>query len=158
MGVTAFNSACFYRYARIDFEQLTKNLDGNNELAQKTVTGFLRAALRAIPSGKQNSFAAQNPPSFALVVVREDGMAWSLANAFEKPVRTSREGGFSAPSIAAADAYWGKLNKIYGGEGVSTCVLNMEDDVDLVYLAGKETGTEVDWLNWVETTLQKQEA
>ena len=117
MGVTAFNSACFYRYARVDFKQLVKNLNGNEELAKKTVKGFLRSALRAIPSGKQNSFAAQNPPSFALAVTRKDGMSWSLANAFEKPVRTAFEGGFVKNSIEAADAYWGKLSKIYGDEG-----------------------------------------
>jgi len=29
MGVIAFNSACFYRYARIDWEQLVSNLGGD---------------------------------------------------------------------------------------------------------------------------------
>ncbi len=158
MGVTAFNSACFYRYARIDFKQLVKNLDGSTELALKTVKGFLRAALRAIPSGKQNSFAAQNPPSFALAVVRKDGMSWSLANAFEKPVRTGREGGFVAPSIEAADTYWGKLSKVYGDEGISAYVLNIDDDAKLEHLAGTEKDNEAAWLNCVLDALQNQEA
>jgi len=158
MGVTAFNSACFYRYARIDFNQLVKNLDGNEELAQKTVKGFLRSALRAIPTGKQNSFAAQNPPSFALAVARKDGMSWSLANAFEKPVRTAPEGGFVKNSIEAADAYWAKLSKIYGDEGIHTCVLNIEDAVTLSALAGSEKDSENDWLACVLAELNPQEA
>lgn len=158
MGVTAFNSACFYRYARIDFEQLKKNLDGNEDLACKTVVGFLRAALRAIPSGKQNSFAAQNPPSFALAVARQDGMSWSLANAFEKPVTPAREGGFVKKSIEAADDYWGKLSKIYGDGGVTACTLKLDDDAKLENLAGSEKDSESEWIESVLTALPKQEA
>jgi len=83
MGVTGFNSACFYRYARIDWRQLLTNLDNDIALARRTVEGFLRASALAVPTGKQNSFAAQNPPSLALAVTRTDGQSWSLANAFE---------------------------------------------------------------------------
>ena len=34
MGFTGFDSACFYRYARIDWKQLLTNLDGDLELAR----------------------------------------------------------------------------------------------------------------------------
>ena len=85
MGTVEFNSSCFYRYANIDVTQLQKNLDGDGELVVKTVEAFLRAAVVAIPTGKQNSMAAQNPPSFVLAVVRNSGL-WSLANAFVRPV------------------------------------------------------------------------
>lgn len=118
MGVTGFDSACYYRYARIDWDQLVKNLDGDAALASKAVDGFLQASLYAVPSGKQNSHAAYNPPSLALAVVREDGMAWSLANAFEQPVRPEREGGYVAPSLDALDRYWGALCDVYGRENL----------------------------------------
>ena len=72
IGVTGFNSACYYRYACLDWDQLLKNLDGNCDLALKTVRGFLLSSIRAIPTGKQNSFAAQNPPSFIMTVVRQN--------------------------------------------------------------------------------------
>ncbi len=127
MGVIAFNSACFYRYARIDWEQLVKNLGGDKDLARKTVEGFLRASISAVPTGKQNGFAAQNPPDFLLGVTRKDGASWSLANAFEKPVKVDREGGYLAPSIAALDAYWARLQKTYGGEGVKSAALALDD-------------------------------
>ena len=135
MGVVAFNSACFYRYARLDWDQLVANLDGNVELARKTVESFLRASLRAVPTGKQNSFAAQNPPSLALAVVRSDGMAWSLANAFETPVKPDRDGGYIAPSVQALDVYWGRLTQVYGGDHVTPIALALEPELPLQSLA-----------------------
>ena len=69
MGVTGFNSACFYRYARIDWRQLVANLNDDLMLAKRTVEGFLKASVAAVPTGKQNAFAAHNPPDFLLAVV-----------------------------------------------------------------------------------------
>ena len=111
MGFTNFNSACFYRYMRIDWQKLVDNLGGDVDLARRTVEGFLRAALDAIPTGKQNSFAAQNPTNLALAIVREDGKSWNLANAFEEPVRPQRDSGLIIPSIKALDTYWGDLTR-----------------------------------------------
>jgi CRISPR system Cascade subunit CasC len=134
IGVIPFNSACFYRYARVDWDQLVNNLGGEQELAKRTIEGFLRAAIAAVPTGKQNSFAAQNPPDFLLGVVRKDGSTWSLANAFEKPVKPSREGGYMDASIAALDAYWGQLNKIYGSHNVNPVVLALNPDAPIINL------------------------
>lgn len=113
LGTVEFNSACFYRYANVDTTQLKKNLDGDGELANKTLEAFIRAAVTAIPTGKQNSMAAQNPPSFVLAVVREVG-CWSLANAFVKPVRPNNDGDLIENSIKALDGYWGDLTAMYG--------------------------------------------
>jgi CRISPR system Cascade subunit CasC len=83
MGTVEFNSACFYRYAAVDLAKLVDNLQGDKDLAVKAVEAFLRASLFALPSGKQNTFAAHNPPSFAAFAVRKDAAPRSLANAFE---------------------------------------------------------------------------
>lgn len=131
MGVTAFNSACFYRYARIDWDLLVKNLGDDKDLARKTVEGFLRAAALAIPSGKQNSFAAQNPPDFMLGVVRKDGQSWSLANAFETPVKPNIEGGLMSASIKKLKEYWTKLGKVYGGDGITSAELSLDGDENM---------------------------
>lgn len=135
MGVTGFNSACFYRYASIDWDQLLKNLGGDAALARRTVEGFLRASVRAVPTGKQNSFAAQNPPSFLMAVVRSDGVCWSLANAFEKPVYAGRSGGLVEASVSALDRYWGDLDRAYGGEK-ETAVLLLAEETPLDHLKG----------------------
>ncbi len=113
IGTVEFNSACFYRYANIDVLQLEKNLGGDRELVEATLRAFILASRDAIPTGKQNSFAARNAPAFFLTVVRERG-AWSLANAFVDPVRAGRDGGLVASSIRALDTHWGELVAMYG--------------------------------------------
>ncbi|MEI7846999.1 MAG: type I-E CRISPR-associated protein Cas7/Cse4/CasC [Chloroflexota bacterium] len=146
MGVTAFNSACFYRYARIDWNLLVSNLGGDKNLARKTVEGFLLATLKAVPTGKQNSFAAQNPPDFVLGVVRKDGESWSLANAFEKPVKPGKEGGYVAHSIMELDRYWGRLVKAYGDGDYIPSALVINDEAVLENLKSAVKNTRKEWL------------
>lgn len=132
LGTIEFNSACFYRYANVDFNQLSKvNLSDDGELALDGVEAFLRAAVLAVPTGKQNSMAAQNPPSFVLAIARKSGL-WSLANAFVKPVRPDAKGDLVENSIAQLGAYWEQLAGMYGdGEIVDKCFLNLDGkDVD----------------------------
>jgi CRISPR system Cascade subunit CasC len=71
MGTIEFNSACFYRYANVNLEELKKNLGDNENLTVDTFEAFIRASVEAVPTGKQTSMAAQNPPSFIFAVVRE---------------------------------------------------------------------------------------
>ncbi len=158
MGFTAYDSACFYRYARVDWEQLVKNLDGDADLARRTVEGFLRAAVAAIPTGKQNAFAAQNPPSFLLAVVKPQGMAWSLANAFERPVRPSNDG-LVVPSVAALDNYWGRLVAVYGLEaGSKVTALALEDGLPLQHLKDYRVPDLETWINATVEALPAGEA
>ena len=151
MGFSGYNSACFYRYARLDWGQLQKNLGGDVSLTRKTVAAFLRAAHDAIPSGKQNSHAAHNPPSLILAVVRNGGMGWSLANAFETPVRV-RESGYIAPSAQKLDEYWGKLNAISGNETVARAAA-FGLDVDLSSLNHLKNYHICSMGEWVQTVL-----
>jgi len=157
MGVTGFNSATFYRYANIHWEQLVANLRGDISLARRAVEGFLRASVVAVPTGKQNSFAAQNPPSFLLAVVRDDGMCWSLANAFEKPV-VARESGLVGPSVKALDEYWGGLCQMYGRESLRVvAALSLDDGRDLANLAGDLTPDLNAWIGRVIQALPQEE-
>ncbi len=152
MGFTGFDSACFYRYARIDWNQLVRNLKGDTDLACRTVAGFLRAAVAAVPSGKQNAFAANNPPDFLLAVVRKDGMGWSLANAFESPVTARRDDGLVSPSVEALDAYWDRLCKVYGTDTlVRTAALALAPDLPVESL--KEAQVE-DLETWVKAVTE----
>jgi CRISPR system Cascade subunit CasC len=154
MGFTGFDSACFYRYARIDWGQLVQNLNGDAGLARRTVEGFLRALVAAVPSGKQNAFAANNPPNFLLAVVRQDGMGWSLANAFEKPVYPRGDSGLVAPSVAALDAYWGRLCQVYGeGSLIRSATLALDPGMSLEHLAGGRVETLDAWVEAVTDAL-----
>ncbi len=95
MGTVQFNSSCFYRYAVLDVGALRKNLGSDGKeaeaLAKSTAEAFIRAFISAIPTGKQNSMAAHNFPSYALAVVRDGGQSISLTNAFLKPARPGRD-------------------------------------------------------------------
>ncbi len=141
MGVTGFNSSCFYRYSLIDMEQLKKNLGGDEELARKTLEAFLHASVAAIPTGKQNSMAAQNPPDAIFAVVRQDGAPMSLANAFATPVKPARDKSLVQASIEAMDSYWGKLTKVYGEDGVNVRPICLVEEAELDSLKNQKVSS-----------------
>jgi CRISPR system Cascade subunit CasC len=120
VGVTGFNSACFYRYVLVHRPQLVHNLGGDEALADDVIKAFLLASVYAIPTGKQNSMAAQNLPSFGMFVVRSNSAPCSLANAFAEPVRIrlGDDEDLVGRSIEALSSYWSKLNRVYGADGV----------------------------------------
>jgi CRISPR system Cascade subunit CasC len=142
-----FNSACFYRYANVDLGQLVGNLQDDVDLARSTLTAFLRASVAAVPTGKQNSTAAQNPPSFVFAVVRERQL-WSLANAFLRPVRATEDEDLVALSTRALDAYWGQLARMYGEAGIAGKWYSALDAGELRNLRGAEVPD-------VETLIEK---
>jgi CRISPR system Cascade subunit CasC len=115
IGTVGFNSSCFYRYVLLDTDQLAKNLGGDRTLALDGIKAFLEASIVAIPTGKQNSFAAQTPPSLVMAVVRPaHTMPWSLANAFETPVRPYGDKGLVEMSVKMLGEHWGALKTMYG--------------------------------------------
>ena len=101
-----FASACFYKYFSICWETLKGNLRDSAEnaepLAAHTVGAFLRAAALTTPTGKQNSFAAHNPPEGILFELRDFPI--SYANAFAKPVE-AEQGDLIAQSVAQLAQY-----------------------------------------------------
>lgn len=112
MGNVDFNSACHYRYADIDFGALLKNLQGDSELAEKALRAFLEGAIRALPTGKQNTFAAHNPPSYIQVKVSTDDQPFNLSNAFVRPVRPD-EDGLIHDSITRLVGYQNRIEKAF---------------------------------------------
>lgn len=117
LGTTLYNSACYYRYANVDFCQLVTNLSGNRAKAETAVRAFLQGMIHAVPTGKQTASAAQNPPALIMVTLRETGL-WSLANAFTKPVRTAGGEDLIGLSAGALVTHFGQLAKMYGTDGI----------------------------------------
>jgi CRISPR system Cascade subunit CasC len=134
IGTVEFNAACYYRYAVIDLVKLHKTLGEDRELVQAGLEVFLRAFMEAVPSGKQNSFAAHNPPSFGALRVQDNAQPRNLMNAFEKPVRKSDEG-YVLPSIRELDAEWQWVDTHYGDSGEVYYWLRADDAV--TYLQNK---------------------
>lgn len=110
-----YASACFYKYFSIDWETLVNNLngfkDGCEKLAAHTVGAFIRGAALTNPTGKQNSFAAHNPPDGILIELRNTPI--SYANAFAKPVNKD-ERDIVSQSIAQLGQYICDIDTGYG--------------------------------------------
>jgi CRISPR system Cascade subunit CasC len=113
IGQVEFNSATFYRYAVVDANKLIANLQNDQELAIHALGAFTQAMARAVPTGKQNSFAAHNPPSFVGVVLRASSPL-NLANAFEKPVWPRQDASLTTASVQVLAAYENKIGAVYG--------------------------------------------
>lgn len=106
-----FSSACFYKYFSIHWETLVKNLKNNEKLAAHTVGAFIRGAAMVNPTGKQNSFAAHNPPDGMLVEIKNTPI--SYANAFARPVAQA-ERDIISQSIAQLGQYIHDIDTGYG--------------------------------------------
>lgn len=129
VGTVEFNSACFYRYACLNTEQLVANLSGDVDLARRGAAAFSKGFISVMPTGKQNSFAAHNPPAVALVITRASG-SWNLANAFAKPIRPRRDGDLVRLSCEALARHWGDLTAMYGNPASAigvACLLPLND-------------------------------
>lgn len=123
LGVTGFNAAVFYRYALLDLKELTENLGGDRDSATETARAFLHAFVYALPTGKQNSMAAQNLPSLGFFVVRDGGAPMNLANAFCTPARPTKEKGLIDASVEKLAGYWQRYTGVYGTDGLASTAL-----------------------------------
>lgn len=112
IGTVEFNSSCYYRYSVVDMGQLLENL-GDADLTRDALAAYIEAVVEAIPTGKQNSFAAHNPPTTILVLVRKNQPPRNLANAFEKAV-TMNGSGVLKESARRLGEYWNKVDAAFG--------------------------------------------
>jgi len=114
MGTVEFNSACFYRYAVVDWEKLMANLQNDTDLASRGLQAFLEGFVVAEPTGMQNSFAAHNPAEFITVSVRNNTTPRNLVNAFETAVRVKKDESVTKESAMRLSAKAIALDKLYG--------------------------------------------
>lgn len=112
IGQVEFNSATFYRYAALDVNKLRQNLQDDKELTVSAIEALIESMVRAIPTGKQNSFAAHNLPEFIGVSLRKSPL--NLANAFERPIQPRHDKSLTEQSVAALGEYENKLAPVYG--------------------------------------------
>ena len=124
IGTVEFNSACFYRYAVVDWVKLVENLQNDRELAAKGLRAFLEGFVVAEPTGKQNTFAAHNPPEFVAVTVRHNAAPRNLANAFETAIRVKKDESLTRKSAEELARKAQTLQVAFGGEE-QTFVLNL---------------------------------
>lgn len=97
IGTVQMMSSTMYRYATINFDGLTDNLE-SVDTARLAVEHFIEAFVSSMPTGKINTFANQTLPELVYVAVR-DTRPVSLVNAFEVPVEADQ--GASRRKVAA---------------------------------------------------------
>ncbi|MFA7060669.1 MAG: type I-E CRISPR-associated protein Cas7/Cse4/CasC [Pedobacter sp.] len=158
MGTIEFNSACFYRYAVVDWEKLVANLQGNTTLAENGLKAFLDGFVIAEPTGKQNSFAAHNPPEFISISVRRNTAPRNLANAFETPIYAKGK----SLTKESADKLFAKaaaLDKLYDTKANARFAVS-EDVFDKAYKAdglGKQLESVPKLVEWAIDAVTKRE-
>lgn len=155
IGNIEFNAATFYRYAVIDVDKLIENLQGDSALAMQGLTAFADGMVRAVPTGKQNSFAAHNAPSFVGVVLRH-GAPFNLCNAFEKPVSPRPDQAITALSVAALAKHEQRLAKFYGDSRDRWAVL--DDTGAWPDSMGASKDSLVDLLTWLGDAVRVAQA
>jgi CRISPR system Cascade subunit CasC len=128
IGTTELSSACFYRYAALDLQGLLETLQ-EPELVLAGLEAFLLAFFKSVPSGKQHSNAAYNPPHFGAMRVQDKAMPINLANAFERAVKKS-EDGYVMPSIRELDAEWSWMEANYGDMGFVAYWTRFDDPIE----------------------------
>jgi CRISPR system Cascade subunit CasC len=113
MGDVEFYSATLYRYAVVNLDRLVENLQGDLDLARRAALAFFKSFALTLPSGKQNTFAAHNPPLF--IACRAGiGAPRNLATAFEKPLRPKDDKSLSTLSVEALERHWEQFDKAFG--------------------------------------------
>jgi CRISPR system Cascade subunit CasC len=129
IGDVEFNSSTYYKYFNIHWEQLLSNLGGDAIAARNAVTALLEAAAIAQPSGKQNSFAANNLPDVIVVEVSRRNVPISYANAFVKPARHRGEKSVMDVSAEMLGDYMSRLDKVYGRSAERAYVATIDLDL-----------------------------
>lgn len=154
IGEIEFTSACFYKYLAVDYESFVKLLGGDSkakELGKSAISALIKSAALTNPSGKQNSFAAHNPPHFIGIEIKDKKVPVNLANAFIKPIVPDQKLSLNDKAIEALAKY-AKRNR----EAFS---LPMKDQAHFVFTEEKGLGDEFsnqsfvkldDLIQWLE--------
>lgn len=125
IGETNFAAAVFYQYICINKDLLLDNLNGDTELAEKTLSALIEAVATVAPSGKQNSFGSR---AFASYVMAEKGSIQprSLSVAYLRPINTNN---VLSDAIDSLQLHQQKFDSVYGACADSRYVMDVENGI-----------------------------
>lgn len=120
IGSNGYNSSTLYRYATVDISDLAEMMGKDTP---EIVADFAEAFINSMPTGKQNSFAANTMPYFIYATIRED-RPLSFAGAFEEPARKSLKdgGGYEGPSEDKLVIYAERVHSLIAGKPLASFV------------------------------------
>ncbi len=125
MGDAGFGSGVYYLYICINKTQLIDNLQGDEVLANKTLSALVESIAKVAPTGKQNSFASRAYTSYILA---ESGTQQprSLSVAFFKPVNGDDQ---VNQAITRLEEQWKNFDQVYGNCADKSLTLNAQTGV-----------------------------
>lgn len=118
IGTNEFISSTLYRYITINVDALAASI-GDKNLAIQAVQEAVRAFVLSMPTGRQNTFAANTRPDFIMAQVRND-QPTNLVSAFETPVRADNITDKAADELLKLQV---SLDELYGTEALYTGVV-----------------------------------
>jgi CRISPR system Cascade subunit CasC len=111
IGTVEFTASTVYRYATLNVPALMENL-GDADATSLASAEFVRSFIRAMPTGKQNTFANRTLPS-VVVVSFSTSQPSNWVGAFEKPVLAGQNG-YVYEAATAMAKYATDLDAAYG--------------------------------------------
>ncbi len=125
MGDAGFGSGVFYLYICINKTLLIENLQGDEDLANKTLAALVEAVAKVAPTGKQNSFASRAYTSYLLA---ESGSQQprSLSVSFFKPINPKEGEDQISLAIDELESQRKKLDAVYGDCADKTEIMNAQ--------------------------------
>jgi len=127
LDTASLTAPLLYRYANLDTGALLANLGGNDELAAAATCAWLTAAVHAVPRAKNSSTAPSTRPLLVFAVIRDD-QPFSMANAFLRPVRATRQMDEGHAGVHALARHWKHHEDAYGHNGVRAAYLTHVGD------------------------------
>ena len=122
LGTQEMVSSTLLRYASVDVDRLRAAL--GKDAAEVALAAFVEAFVKAMPTGKANSFANTTLPDYVLIEVVDAPV--NYISAFESPVRS--RGDLIGSSIESLEDYRERLAHAYGLSGDSVVMNVREQD------------------------------
>lgn len=109
LGQSNLSSNLYYRYLVLNVTGLDARLT-DKALLRRAVESIMKAAMFAVPKGKQNSTATHTKPSFGFFVLRS-GCPVSLVNTFERAIT-----GVTDVAARRIDMEWANMTRLLGDD------------------------------------------
>ena len=120
LGETEFGAAVFYIYICIDRKLLLENLQGDKDLAKRTLSALVECACTVAPTGKQSTFASRAYASYALAE-KGDRQPRSLSVSFLSAIQGED---LLAKAVSSLNENMEKMDQVYGPCADSRCSMN----------------------------------
>ncbi|MFF3013757.1 type I-E CRISPR-associated protein Cas7/Cse4/CasC [Streptomyces sp. NPDC057939] len=131
IGTVDFNSATLYRYAAVDIDQLTKNLDAgladgerSGEPVRRAVEAFVEGFALSMPTGKLNTFGNNTLPDAVIVKLRS-ARPISFVGAFENPVAQDTADGHVRAACQALAEHIPAVEGAFGAPAERTWIVRV---------------------------------